>query len=86
MKCTSKAEYDCYYLSIDNIEKFIEWISKYTIVSDYKNLNGYLLIHLEDTIFYVFKLGYNRWYVFKNKRFYGYSSEYFFKHYNVIFD
>ena len=42
MKCRSKLRYDCFYLTKDNIEEFLEWFSKYNIVNTYKKCNDYL--------------------------------------------
>ena len=29
MKCTSKTEYDCFYLDKNNIDKFLMWIDEH---------------------------------------------------------
>ena len=80
MKCRSRTEYDCFYLSKSNIEEFVEWVKSFNfnIIStdDYDN---YL-----EVIGYTFEFYYNRWYVYKDGQLFDYDPEYFLKHYSLI--
>lgn len=80
MICQSiSKEYNCFYLTKENIEEFIKWIKQYKAIFDYNiddysvNVFTYNADHFTDSI--IFK--YNNWYVYRNYGFYGYSIEEF---------
>lgn len=94
MKCTSKTEYDCFFLYKNNVEEFIEWINnKFTKVYNYIIYDDFLIMSFEDPddsdeeIFDEelnnFKCYYNRWYVIKHGDLFDYDAEYFIKQYNL---
>ena len=91
MKCTSKIEYDCCYLSKYNIEEFIEWFKKFNNVYDYNVYDEYLRITIGDPEEEDFdeeldnySFNYNIWCMFRDGSIYSYEPEYFLKNYNVI--
>ena len=94
MKCTSKIEYDCFFLYENNIEEFIEWINnKFTKVYNYIIYDDFLIMSFEDPNDYDeeifdeelnnFKCYYNRWYVIKHGDLFDYDAKYFIKQYNL---
>lgn len=93
MKCTSKIEYDCFFLYKNNIEEFIEWINnKFTKVYNYIIYDDFLIMSFEDPNYdeEIFdeelnnlKCYYNRWYVIKHGDLFDYDAKYFIKQYNL---
>lgn len=99
MKCTSKTEYDCFYLEgKENAEEFLKWIKKHCnyeydyiihddfLVIEFDTSNEEKDIYLEDLLgdeLDGYRCDYNRWYVIKNEALFDYSPEYFFKWYNL---
>ena len=91
MKCTSKIEYDCCYLSKYNIEEFIEWFKKFNDVYDYNVYDAYLRIITGDPEEEDFdeeldnySFNYNIWCMFRDGSIYSYEPEYFLKNYTII--
>lgn len=99
MKCTSKIEYDCFYLKDEkNAEKFFEWIKDhfgdeycycYIIYDDFILIQFNTSneeIYLDDLLedeLDNYKCYYNRWYVIKHGDLFDYDAEYFIKQYNL---
>lgn len=83
MKCRSKLRYDCFYLTKDNIEEFLEWFSKYNIVNTYKKCNDYLEVCCgfgDDG----YEFYYNHWQMFKDGSFYECSDGIFKIAYELV--
>ena len=91
MKCNSRTEYDCCFLSKSNIEEFVEWF-EYNVneIYDYNVSDKFLNISIApydknfDEDLDSFILDYNRWYMTKNGQLFDYDPEYFLKHYTLI--
>ena len=91
MKCRKKKGYDCFYLTRDNINEFLNWFNnlglryKYDYIKDYEN---YLFLatkhdeeHYNDFEFY-----YDYWYVFNGIQFLSYNDNIFKKIYDLVED
>lgn len=48
MKCCSKIEYDCFYLTKNNINDFIKWVNQFYNVRKYKLLHDDTLVIMAD--------------------------------------
>lgn len=88
MKCTSKTEYDCFYLDKNNVDEFLMWIDEHFPDNYcYKIYDKFITIQFGSIEFDNLdshQCYYNRWYVIKNWNLLDYDPEIFLKKYNLI--
>ena len=95
MKCTSKKEYDCFYLDKNNIDDFMKMykakINNNVVSYKYDDDNGNSCVVIkindeycgDDIDFYELYYDVNRWYVLKDGDLFDYSNDMFKEMYAV---
>lgn len=87
MKCVPREteEFECFYLTIYNIDKFVQWVTKLYTGRKYPNRYYYhddiLTVCLSDKLDFDCEL--NRWYVWKDSL-YDYDEDVFNQIYRMI--
>lgn len=89
MKCTSKTEYDCFYLDKNNIDEFLMWIDEHFPNNYcYKIYDKFIAIQFGSIEFDdeldSYQYYYNRWYVIKDMNLFSYNPELFLERYDLI--
>lgn len=89
MKCTSKTEYDCFYLDKNNIDEFLMWIDEHFPNNYcYKIYDKFIAIQFGSIEFddelYSYQYYYNRWYVIKDMNLFSYNPQLFLERYDLI--
>lgn len=89
MKCTSKIEYDCFYLDKNNVNEFLMWIDE-NFLDDYcyKIYDKFIAIQFGSIEFDdeldSYQYYYNRWYVIKDMNLFSYNPQLFLERYDLI--
>lgn len=88
MDCISRNKiYDCFHLTRNNAEEFVEWIKKYYNVCQYNINENYvtanIMLHDDNNGNYIefYRYEYETWHVWKNNNLYTYSDREFCKYY-----
>lgn len=91
MKCRRKEEYDCFYLTRDNTDEFLEWFNNLGLKYKYdyiKNYENYLFVATkhDEKHYNDFEFFYGDWCVFDGIQFLSYNDNTFKKIYDLVED